>query len=498
MPSGPAVANLPTENQLSNLHSLYAGGRHLDAFELCRELAPLTEWREVAALLLGGRLAYQWGDDPLGKRLHLRAYRLDPARDDTTFYYSQNLWSKHGPFEALKFVRTRTRQLPDIPATPHQAYLWLQHGRLLGVYRDFTAGEPMVERAVAAFPQDPWMWVDKADFLESQDLYEEALAATDESLRIRPWYRPAVTNRAHLLQLLDRNEEAIAGLRVALDQIESGAAVRMLIGILEEQERLDELPPLLDLAEKYLPMADAADRRWLAGRRATAAYRRGDWEQAQLWARKNGTAYFTRLADRIANAKAPGPRVLLPVGFVRQHHMTCAPATLAALSNFWGVPADHAEIARLICYDGSLDHAERDWAETHGWGVREFRPTWETTCQLLDLGCPFAFVTVETESAHMQAVIGYDAVAGTLLVRDPYHRYYRDWAASEFFEAYAAYGPRAILIMPPEKAAMVDELGLADVGLYDHLYRLRRALFRHERSAADACFSDLRQRDEAH
>ena len=45
--------------------------------------------------------------------------------------------------------------------------------------------------------------------------------------------------------------------------------------------------------------------------------------------------------------------VILPVGFVRQNHKTCGPATLAAIGQFWHKPAEHLEIAAEICYDGT-------------------------------------------------------------------------------------------------------------------------------------------------
>jgi hypothetical protein len=43
----------------------------------------------------------------------------------------------------------------------------------------------------------------------------------------------------------------------------------------------------------------------------------------------------------------------LPVGSVRQHHMTCVPATLATISRYWSMPTDHLSAAEAICYDGT-------------------------------------------------------------------------------------------------------------------------------------------------
>jgi cellulose synthase operon protein C len=493
MPTGSGTAPLPTSDCLSRLATLYHAGRYLDAHVFCQSLAPLEAWQGTPASIMAGRLASQWGDEPLSHRLHQQTYRADPADWSAIYYKGQTVWGKHGVFEALQFVRPHIARLPLIPETRAQSYVWLLYARLLGIYRDFTAADALVDRNVSAFPEDPWVWVDKADYLEQQDRYEEALAAAEQATRIQPWYRPAIQARAHLLQLLERDREAIALLHEAQQHVQSGRLVQMLVSILEENGRFEELPPLIDRVETLLPMPDASERRWLSGRRCFAAHRRGESTQAVDWARKNGSGYFKKIAENLEKTPAPGRRVHLPVGFIRQHYMTCAPATLTALSQYWGRAADHQAIARAICYDGSPDHLERDWSESNGWLVREFRPTWEVACQLLDRGCPFAIVTVETDSAHMQAVIGYDASLRTLLIRDPYYRHYREWLADGFTEAYAAHGPRAMLMLPPERASLLDGITLPDAALYDQYYRLRRALHIHERAEAEAALMKLKQ-----
>src|SRR4029078_11346090 len=98
---------------------------------------------------------------------------------------------------------------------------------------------------------------------------------------------------------------------------------------------------------------------------------------------------------RLEKGGGRGKRVGLKVGFVRQHHMTCAPATLSAISRFWSMPADHLEVAEAICYDGTPAHSERRWAEDHGWATVEFSVTWDAARALIDRGVPFTLTTVE-------------------------------------------------------------------------------------------------------
>ena len=82
------------------------------------------------------------------------------------------------------------------------------------------------------------------------------------------------------------------------------------------------------------------------------------------------------VAERLRDPQRAGGRhVLLPVEFVRQHHVTCVPATLSAISRYWSRPADHLQVADEICYNGTHCYSERKWARENGWAVREFSVT---------------------------------------------------------------------------------------------------------------------------
>jgi tetratricopeptide (TPR) repeat protein len=171
--------------------------------------------------------------------------------------------------------------------------------------------------------------------------------------------------------------------------------------------------------------------------------------------------------------------------------MTCVPATLTAVSRFWSMPAEHLEVAEAICYDGTPDHSERHWAEEHGWLAREFTVTWESAVALLDRGVPFTLTTSDPTSAHLQAVIGYDARRGTLLVRDPYNRHVGEFLADEMLHDLRANGPRGMALVPTASAALLEALELPDASLYDTHYGMQRALVRHDRDAARAFFEQL-------
>jgi len=137
------------------------------------------------------------------------------------------------------------------------------------------------------------------------------------------------------------------------------------------------------------------------------------------------------------------PRVQLPVPFVRQHHETCAPATLTALAQYWKKAIKHEEVVERICYEGTQASDERRWAEENGFFAREFRITHESADALIRAGVPFTFNTVEPTSAHLQAIVGIDDFRGTFLIQDPSERHIGEGSIDKLLERYASTGPRS-------------------------------------------------------
>src|SRR6185436_19699328 len=87
--------------------------------------------------------------------------------------------------------------------------------------RDFDAAESLLQRAVETAPHSPWVQVCRSFVLEREDRYEEALAAAQQALALRPWFRPGVQSAAHLLSLLGRDDESLALLAEAANRTEN-------------------------------------------------------------------------------------------------------------------------------------------------------------------------------------------------------------------------------------------------------------------------------------
>ena len=125
---------------------------------------------------------------------------------------------------------------------------------MLGHFRDFDAAERLHGRAeTLSSAARGCGWSVPACFI-SEDRYEEAGGVRGPLCG--PWYRPAVQETAHLLQLLDRDEEAVCLLSDAAERIRA-ARWWPRLGVLQAEigrhadawqswDRFDQLSPLLD------------------------------------------------------------------------------------------------------------------------------------------------------------------------------------------------------------------------------------------------------------
>lgn len=472
--------------ELERIRDLYRRGLCLQAYEAARPLGPFQDWEGADARILAGRLALNLGARRLGRSLHLRAWRTDPGHVEAFYYYANTIRDLRGPLEAWRLLRP-FRVPPGTAAADHADLLALKAVVLSGL-RDFDAAERWLDEADRLSPGRPWLRVERALVLEAMDRREEALAVVREALEARPWFRPAVQLAASLMVHLGRDPEALELLSEAEKHVENGHLIVQRALLETELGRYEEARQSLDRVEKLMPLAEKDFSQWLRARRSDAALYCGDLEAAARLARSVDSPFYKEFSRRFERGAPPGRRVLLPVGFVRQHHMTCSPATLAAIGRYWSMPVDHLHLAEEICYDGTPASSERRWAEENGWTAREFTVTWESGMALLDRGVPFTLTTVEPTSAHLQAVIGYDSRLGTFIVRDPGGRHFLEYPASDLLERYRATGPRGMILLPKGKESLIEGIDLPDASHYDLFNRVELALRNYDRAGAwQAC-----------
>lgn len=483
------------EERVRFVMEVYERGQTVDALRRAEQIAPLKQWRGVGPSILAARIAANAGAPRLATKFSIRAYRTDRNHPEAQAQYAYEIIGRRGAFILWRTMRGWT----DNPeATPEQqAELLAVRGWASSDMRDFSGADEFIRRAESLDPKRAWIRLQRARLLEAQDRIEEALELAREarSFHPHPFYRTGVQTEVHLLQLLDRDEEAIQLLTHAMAALQSGPVSAQLFALLSENGRWAEAEQALARFEELSPLLEPPGRKWLESQRARAAYHLGRRADAGQLAARLEDDFSRQFVARLAEPPAPDERIQLDVSFVRQHFKTCAPATLAALGRFWKMPSEHLKLAEAMCYDGTPAWQQRDWAEQNGWCVREFRVTWESAMALIARGIPFALSTVDATSAHMMAVVGFDKVRGTLLLRDPGQPYVIEASAEPFLKRYRAFGPHGMVFIPGNEPARLDGLELPDSKLYDGHHKFWLALSRHDRTGAEAALKPMEELD---
>lgn len=364
---------------------------------------------------------------------------------------------------------------------------------ILATVRDFSRANALMRQAVDSIPSSAWLLTQQANIWELEDRYDEALEFARKALRVKPNYRPAVLQAADSLVHLGLDDEAIELLRKAHQETEESAFALRLQSLYSERE--DHLNGLnyLEEAETRMPLSSPAMRKWLEGRRADFFYQAGDFAACLKHCDGKGEGYHQLMAEQL---RRPGawdqPRRKLEVPFIRQHNMTCAPATLASLAKFWGRHHEHLAIAAEICHEGTPWHKERGWAEANGFIAKEFRFTREILVALIDRGIPFTLTTTAVTSAHLQACIGYDKRCDVVLLRDPTHRHFGEMLIEGLIAAHPLQGPRCMMLLPQEEASRLEGLHFPDEALYEARHHFTLAKERHDRWKAQEAVSTMR------
>jgi tetratricopeptide (TPR) repeat protein len=322
----------PTPDQLAQITKLYDAGLYVQAYRASEAIGPLRRWVGTDARLLAARMATNLGAPDLGRQLILAVWRNDRAHPQACWFYARQLLDSRGPWAAMQFMRP-LGTFAD--ATARDRAYWLSlYAQVYGRARDFENSAKWLAQAEAVCGDDPWVLLERAALLSMEDREEEAIGAARRALEIQPWHRAAVQWLAHFLVQNEQDDEALRFLQDASERIESYAVTSQLANLQLETERFAEARASFEKCAELAPLLDKTGAQWLAARRCDAAYFCGDLEKAGQWAKETIGRFYEVQAERFANPPAGGKRVCLPVGFVRQHHWTCAPATMAAICRF--------------------------------------------------------------------------------------------------------------------------------------------------------------------
>lgn len=471
----------------------YDHGRPLTALHLLQGYGPLGDWDGPEAGLFATRLTSVLGGARTAVARQLQLARRYPDHPEVALFGCFGIFAVRGPLEVLKRTGEFLRTHPDIDVAA-QADFHALRGHAYGFLKDFERAEASIQLAHQTGMHRHWVLCEEATVAEYADDLDRGIALCQEALALHPRYRPAAERLIEWLLLKNRDDEArelIFDLGANTEWAEPAWTWQRW---LSEQGQTGPALEALEAYEARSPLLDQGGRRRLAAARSSLLLEHGDFAGAAEWAEKADSPFHKLLSERGKETGTGNARYhRLPVGFVRQNDMTCAPATLTMLAQYWGLPADHLALANEVCYDGTPGWKQRQWLEQQGWVVREFSVTPESARALLDNGAPFAMATVEADSAHLQAVIGYDDRTGCLIIRDPNIRHHLYFPEKEFYEKYAAWGPRGTVFAPRSEAHRFMGLPLTDSSLHDLVYAFDHALESHRRTDAGALLTRMEQ-----
>lgn len=470
------------QNQLEAVESLYKRGLNLQAYNLAQSIAPLPKWEGTEAKLLAANLAYNLGASETSFKWIQKTWRKDKDHPKALLYYALDLLQYKGPLPTLLLIRKKN---PDFNGDVRLNAWWhCLYAEIYASLRDFETADKWIKLAEEINPEDSWVWITRSHILNQQDLYQESLNAANKGLQIGGWRRASVLATAHAFCLLERYQDAMNLLTESTKHLESAWIIKELADLQSElgqhKEALANYEKLLD----FMPMREDAMEQWLYSRLATISYLAGENNKAIRYADISSTPLNLKFKETLEQLKGTEKRVCLKTGFVRQHEMTCAPATLSNISRYWNKQSEHLEIAEEICYDGTSAHSERNWAEKNGYKVKEFKVNWENVVQLIDRGIPITLTTIHPGNGHLQAIIGYDEIRRTFLIRDPYFQKIDEFLVDELLESQKATGPRGMALVPSEFAERFDGLILKDSRQYDFLFHIEKLLGKHDRNKA--------------
>jgi tetratricopeptide (TPR) repeat protein len=478
----------------AEVEALVHQGKHFQALQLAqRRWGPHQHWRHLEQLLLGGTLFSQLGLRRKTLACRLRAWRLAPQDHRVIYYYVAGLLERRGPLKALGLIK-RFPSMEQADTELRAEWLALK-ANVYAHYRDWETADSLMQQALALAPHNTWVQVEKATLLERQDNYAAAWDTLAPLIAGR--HQQAILFGAYLKTLTNERDAAIAMLQEGMEQIESISIPLRLSRLYQESQRWQDARACLERAQTFVP-----DTRDLEQNLAIANYEQAmadaDLQRAATALTSVRSGFYKIVAENLLRADNSKKQVLLEVPFVRQHHMTCAPATLSALFQYWQQDANHLDIVEAICYDGTPNHAERSWAIQQGWKVREFCLETETAHALIDRGVPFTLSTVEPGSAHLQAVVGYDQRRGIYLVRDPYYPSVLEFLSQETGEYYRSSGPRCLALVPAAQEHLLDGITYPDRELYDAYFELQEALDQHQRKQAQQWFQHMQTQQAEH
>jgi cellulose synthase operon protein C len=484
----------PVLNHVSTLRPLVSASLFLKAYQYITEhIGAIADWRTWADPelgLLAARTLIHLGYRRQGEALIYRLWRRHRGSDVLASDYINTLHGRRGPLTALDTLNTLRDQYSFTPSC--EADLAAEEVQIYSAFRDFSAAENILKK-IPADHQSRWSRIQAVYLLQAQDQNEAALVAVEKFLEEFPDYRSGMRAYADILQILDRADEAIDVLKKYWNESEALWIGYQLFCLLLNEQRFVEAEECLERIIALIPYASKETDSLVRMARADLLCAQQKYVEALPFLEQR-SFFHNSVKESIDATSDQRLRRILDVPFIRQAHMTCAPASIAAVTAYWGRPEQQSVIVDAICYGGTQSYDERKWLENSNWHCVEFELAFSTIKPLIDRGVPVLFATVFAGSAHLQIIIGYDENMGVYLLRDPYNPRLQEFLIDECASYFASSGPRCLAFVPNDQTHLFENIDFPQQDSYDYLYAINKALEANQRDLAQESVRLLQQK----
>jgi predicted Zn-dependent protease len=494
---------------LAGLQSLYDSNRFLEAFRQSADYwKPSQRLEDLSSdeLILGGRFAYRLGGWRLSRRFFRAAFARYPENPRVRYFTHSLRRRQWRLFDDLRTWETNP-EIPGADADTQASWLASQAVTWASL-REFSRAHDCIERALSFQSSQNWVLTCESNVFGLEDRWSDALTSAERSWELMPGTPFAGHSLGQSLLKLRRIREAADRLVAAVDHSESYEIAQLacwhlcvLAETVQGEERSHILGRARELAEQFSSLAPLADREsnvlfarmWL-----DIAELEDDHAAMERWSNAVRSPFHRKVLENLRKNPS-GLRVRLPFRRAIQKYEECLPTSIASALAAMGADIDPDAMASKITFGGTPEWAAAEWLEKQGFVVRFFAVVPEIAARLIQNGFAFVLTLVADASAHAIAAVGLDEAAGTLILHDPQSLRTTEYLLDKIGEDEAPLGPKGMVIVPRDQAALLDELLIpADVDAMTAMESYNRAGYMSDPAAAREVVLKLAERQPSH
>jgi tetratricopeptide (TPR) repeat protein len=439
-------------------------GLYCDALSKAqKEWGEINTWTTQDQLLIAIRLYMNLGGDRKSDALLLKLWRNNkecPVLLNKIFFYKLN---KCGPILTSEFVKQHDSVFSSNSKNTSD-FLGFK-SIIQRIFKNYYQADMLLDKAIVIDPSDTWLTSLKIQLQFEQNENSDAQQQAENHFSAYPsaYNMRAVSN---ILTKREGTKASIEFYEKHINQYQSASVLFEYASLLAGNHEWLKCEQAIIRFEQIRIVEDKLDNKFLIQWKAQISIHKQEIDKALTLLSPVKHGYWKIVCNNLKKSKGKLNRKILNVPFIRQEHMTCAPTTLSALCKYWGDDYSSKDIADKICFDGTPDTKERQWLRDKSYVYKEFELESELAYSLIDSDIPFALVTTDGFSSHIQAVIGYNQQIGTIYIMDPSNAIMQEMLTKETIESEGYSGARCIAFVPQDKSELLSSFTFPASELY--------------------------------